>query len=147
VQAPGAGNVPEGEALGIADVDQLRALFHELAGLVRVDVLEGIGHDWLLNRRHRCWMPEASREVGVCGVAGAASWLGAFGCSLLRFWQVQRCSSPVSTLSSVRAPPQTQPVSSAWTPGSSQRPSRAAQDRKSTRLNSSHVKISYAVFC
>src|SRR5690606_39745453 len=24
---------------------------------------------------------------------------------------------------------------------------RAAQDRKSTRLNSSHVKISYAVFC
>src|SRR5690606_40848668 len=27
------------------------------------------------------------------------------------------------------------------------RPVRAQQDRKSTRLNSSHVKISYAVFC
>src|SRR5690606_41486813 len=27
------------------------------------------------------------------------------------------------------------------------RPHRAHQDRKSTRLNSSHVKISYAVFC
>src|SRR5690606_39797032 len=26
-------------------------------------------------------------------------------------------------------------------------PRRACQDRKSTRLNSSHVKISYAVFC
>src|SRR5690606_40051147 len=26
-------------------------------------------------------------------------------------------------------------------------PERIAQDRKSTRLNSSHVKISYAVFC
>src|SRR5690606_41388001 len=26
-------------------------------------------------------------------------------------------------------------------------PSRASLDRKSTRLNSSHVKISYAVFC
>src|SRR5690606_41068831 len=26
-------------------------------------------------------------------------------------------------------------------------PQRLAQDRKSTRLNSSHVKISYAVFC
>src|SRR5690606_42075347 len=26
-------------------------------------------------------------------------------------------------------------------------PERAVQDRKSTRLNSSHVKISYAVFC
>src|SRR5690606_41962992 len=28
-----------------------------------------------------------------------------------------------------------------------QRVPRAGQDRKSTRLNSSHVKISYAVFC
>src|SRR5690606_41294685 len=28
-----------------------------------------------------------------------------------------------------------------------QPPQRPAQDRKSTRLNSSHVKISYAVFC
>src|SRR5690606_39435391 len=28
-----------------------------------------------------------------------------------------------------------------------QRPEQAAADRKSTRLNSSHVKISYAVFC
>src|SRR5690606_39349873 len=27
------------------------------------------------------------------------------------------------------------------------RPARHDQDRKSTRLNSSHVKISYAVFC
>src|SRR5690606_39428519 len=27
------------------------------------------------------------------------------------------------------------------------RPGMAVQDRKSTRLNSSHVKISYAVFC
>src|SRR5690606_40295856 len=27
------------------------------------------------------------------------------------------------------------------------RPGQAAEDRKSTRLNSSHVKISYAVFC
>src|SRR5690606_42089381 len=28
-----------------------------------------------------------------------------------------------------------------------QRSKKASQDRKSTRLNSSHVKISYAVFC
>src|SRR5690606_41281423 len=34
-------------------------------------------------------------------------------------------------------------ASSRW----SSRLSAAAQDRKSTRLNSSHVKISYAVFC
>src|SRR5207249_10400889 len=31
--------------------------------------------------------------------------------------------------------------------GSGQRTGRAYQDRKSTRLNSSHVSISYAVFC
>src|SRR5690606_39622442 len=46
-------------------------------------------------------------------------------------------------------------VSARKTPFSSKRPSRMAVassvklsgDRKSTRLNSSHVKISYAVFC
>src|SRR5436309_10682005 len=32
-------------------------------------------------------------------------------------------------------------------PGHPRAPSAAPQDRKSTRLNSSHVKISYAVFC
>src|SRR5690606_41273480 len=31
--------------------------------------------------------------------------------------------------------------------GQNRRDERAAPDRKSTRLNSSHVKISYAVFC
>src|SRR5215475_15788023 len=31
--------------------------------------------------------------------------------------------------------------------GSGRPPRRAGADRKSTRLNSSHVKISYAVFC
>src|SRR5690606_41328700 len=32
-------------------------------------------------------------------------------------------------------------------PGSDRRPRGPMGDRKSTRLNSSHVKISYAVFC
>src|SRR6266540_2530901 len=39
----------------------------------------------------------------------------------------------------------------AWTPGTIERFQRetraAAKDRKSTRLNSSHITISYAVFC
>src|SRR5437870_11062851 len=39
-------------------------------------------------------------------------------------------------------PPRSSPPSpTAWAPA------RAARDRKSTRLNSSHVAISYAVFC
>src|SRR3989442_10803656 len=32
-------------------------------------------------------------------------------------------------------------------PGTARRESGRAEDRKSTRLNSSHVRISYAVFC
>src|SRR5215475_15693597 len=41
------------------------------------------------------------------------------------------------------------PSSWAWTTASPRRAITAAlpRDRKSTRLNSSHVKISYAVFC
>src|SRR2546426_7047215 len=45
------------------------------------------------------------------------------------------------------------PVSGAGTPAAGTRPDRgetadpAASDRKSTRLNSSHLVISYAVFC
>src|SRR5690606_15324022 len=38
-------------------------------------------------------------------------------------------------------------ITSSRTPGSSTVTSHRARDRKSTRLNSSHVKISYAVFC
>src|SRR6266498_4974824 len=34
-----------------------------------------------------------------------------------------------------------------FTSDSSPQPPRTARDRKSTRLNSSHVRISYAVFC
>src|SRR5690242_13360377 len=48
---------------------------------------------------------------------------------------------------STRCPPR--PSSSAGRPSSTTwaRPGRAARDRKSTRLNSSHMSISYAVFC
>src|SRR2546430_8191562 len=40
--------------------------------------------------------------------------------------------------------PQGQPKAGDWTP---QKEARLKQDRKSTRLNSSHSQISYAVFC
>src|SRR5258705_9267338 len=58
---------------------------------------------------------------------------------------------PYTTLfRSLRPPPgAARPGSGSWRPG---RPgtsgsSRARRDRKSTRLNSSHLGISYAVFC
>src|SRR2546430_12770431 len=44
------------------------------------------------------------------------------------------------------APRGDQGVDPVHVPGA-ERPVRAAQDRKSTRLNSSHSQISYAVFC
>src|SRR5690349_23968656 len=53
---------------------------------------------------------------------------------------------PYTTLfRSGRAPPPARP--SAVVDRSGARPPRAIQDRKSTRLNSSHVESSYAVFC
>src|SRR5688572_32321995 len=39
------------------------------------------------------------------------------------------------------------PISQVSTAFAASRPSEIAQDRKSTRLNSSHSQISYAVFC
>src|SRR6266496_5858598 len=49
------------------------------------------------------------------------------------------------------------PISRPWSPGPASSPARSSRssaaasprpgDRKSTRLNSSHVEISYAVFC
>src|SRR5690606_41884048 len=43
--------------------------------------------------------------------------------------------------------PRTSPSNSSTASGSKCVPASLAIDRKSTRLNSSHVKISYAVFC
>src|SRR5690606_41277489 len=58
-------------------------------------------------------------------------------------WRSSRPTSPTSRRSST-----TSRTSPTWTrtPTGSMR-SPPGRDRKSTRLNSSHVKISYAVFC
>src|SRR5205814_8288311 len=45
---------------------------------------------------------------------------------------------PVETLRALRCP---------WQPRTERTPAPNARDRKSTRLNSSHLGISYAVFC
>src|SRR5690606_39765918 len=59
---------------------------------------------------------------------------------------------PGECCSSTRPPHRTCPESPTWPatpswPHAYPMPGRASEDRKSTRLNSSHVKISYAVFC
>src|SRR2546426_9142871 len=69
---------------------------------------------------------------------------------------------PYTTLFRSRSPPRAPPPASSWTipaaratpanrwpPRTSlgRSPARSSRDRKSTRLNSSHLVISYAVFC
>src|SRR5256885_10078232 len=61
---------------------------------------------------------------------------------------VQTCALPISSWRRARpwrAPPRTSP--SRPTPRASSPPRATTTDRKSTRLNSSHLVISYAVFC
>src|SRR5690606_1791940 len=62
-----------------------------------------------------------------------------------------KVSTAAATVSRLYAPPgRPASIRRPWTTSRFSRPSSAAsaaRDRKSTRLNSSHVKISYAVFC
>src|SRR5690606_39886693 len=61
-----------------------------------------------------------------------------------RRWHVRRRDRPDSKLRIPSGPPR----SSRTRPDVTDSPQRRGRrDRKSTRLNSSHVKISYAVFC
>src|SRR5207302_6085228 len=54
---------------------------------------------------------------------------------------------PYTTLFRSRSTPRAQPRRTSARRGCGPTRRRAEVDRKSTRLNSSHVKISYAVFC
>src|SRR5690606_40728553 len=59
-----------------------------------------------------------------------------------------RSSAPISLAESTPSRPTApSPTTTTVLPGFTRAASAANQDRKSTRLNSSHVKISYAVFC
>src|SRR5690606_41324963 len=57
------------------------------------------------------------------------------------------CRSPTSRSCAWTRHPIAPPSSPPRERPSSSRPRATSRDRKSTRLNSSHVKISYAVFC
>src|SRR5690606_39778657 len=70
------------------------------------------------------WTPETSEQAG------------AFAVERVRYALEQR-RLPVEVARAATASGELRPL----------RARRVAEDRKSTRLNSSHVKISYAVFC
>src|SRR5437879_13199708 len=94
---------------------------------------------------------------GVCVVVSTVVCLVDRSCLLVFFFMLRR--PPRSTLfpyttlfRSVAGPGKHQPAGDAGTldhrnGGLGHLPPAAAQDRKSTRLNSSHRCISYAVFC
>src|SRR5690349_24191113 len=65
-------------------------------------------------------------------------------CTLFPYTTLFRSRAPASTLRLATARP-VPPVY--WMSGSCWGPTSSTPDRKSTRLNSSHVEISYAVFC
>src|SRR5207302_4850851 len=90
--------------------------------------------------------PHSATAVGAsCWSAITSSYVANSCASAARRWTPRgTASSPPSTgrhvPSAAVAPSLKRCASSDWK-------SELAQDRKSTRLNSSHVKISYAVFC
>src|SRR3712207_8302410 len=57
------------------------------------------------------------------------------------------CSSTTRPTAASRAPSRPRPTASSSTAALSRATPLGTQDRKSTRLNSSHANISYAVFC
>src|SRR6266511_1223239 len=63
-------------------------------------------------------------------------WIGWTSCS--RFTRTREANSRLTR--SIK-------TTTRYDSSTSSEPSQASRDRKSTRLNSSHVKISYAVFC
>src|SRR5215208_7685095 len=94
----------------------------------------------------------------VGGVAVGARWLAvevcSFGQVLVLFFFLMRRRPPISTLfpypTLFRSDARRAAASRRRRrrPGAADRArARRASDRKSTRLNSSHVAISYAVFC
>src|SRR5690349_24042808 len=70
------------------------------------------------------------------------AWVGGVGCSGARLVRSPRAAGSALT---GRAYPAGLP--SVRAPGGGRRNLDPRRDRKSTRLNSSHVEISYAVFC
>src|SRR3712207_8887849 len=59
-------------------------------------------------------------------------------------------STPTTTRparSAAEHAPSSSPCTTGWLPSTGSRPRPTTPDRKSTRLNSSHANISYAVFC
>src|SRR5215475_16202034 len=82
------------------------------------------------------------RSAQGCGGAG-----GTLGCTRPRWSTTNRVSGwrSISAVPASRFPEHRILTGKSWLAAARQM--RSSPDRKSTRLNSSHVKISYAVFC
>src|SRR6266508_5884310 len=91
--------------------------------------------------------PLQGRLHQIAGAADIAALVGQLGLQKLKLWAAERgvASQPVEAVLDLGAD---QPLQQQAMPlGQVRGPTVTLVDRKSTRLNSSHVAISYAVFC
>src|SRR5437868_10133120 len=98
-----------------------------------------------MSKKWRCnlWAAAVSAALGVCGVAQAQT-------STFQPFKGVFASKSTAESKAIDARSLEIQVELAWLADSSTFPyflEASAKDRKSTRLNSSHVSISYAVFC
>src|SRR3989442_6170516 len=95
------------------------------------------------------WVFGEAAEAGAWGAAaGGVDGGGRAAYRLLHNWKPTNSRSPRSVYASRRDIIALPFRREAWAPSVLDRPHvQAMGDRKSTRLNSSHVRISYAVFC
>src|SRR6204780_5668034 len=79
--------------------------------------------------------------------SGFVAWTCLLCLVCLFFFFNDTATTEIYTLSLHDALPISEPRSSCWCGGDAPYGAAARADRKSTRLNSSHIPISYAVFC
>src|SRR5690554_7295313 len=92
--------------------------------------------DWgSLSKKRSCGTPTGSGPQSQIAVAQLSHEASLHKRSAEPLWRLG--SAIHGSANFLKAPPHTRLSSKLW----------CTQDRKSTRLNSSHVRISYAVFC
>src|SRR5439155_6385754 len=96
------------------------------------------------------WAAVVDRSGQVCAVVVStddptAAWPGSQAIAIAKAYTANAFSTDSVPMSTARLYTMSLPGHSLW--GAARSTSAPSRDRKSTRLNSSHVAISYAVFC
>src|SRR5262245_20031018 len=92
---------------------------------------------------------DSARNRADCAVRALFTLMGDFRMNRSNLMNHLARFRPAAALIALALALQSQQAFARWSPAPAQKPSgaKAGSDRKSTRLNSSHLGISYAVFC